>query len=305
MGRQADGRLGGGILEFICNLCGAANRRVEGFGREEPSCVTCASNVRMRGLLRALSMELFGMPLTVPDFPRVKSLRGIGMSDSAQYADLLAARFDYRNTFYDREPRFDIANVDERELGLHDFVLSSEVLEHVAPPVGRSLANAFGLLKTAGVLLLTVPYSLEATTAEHFPELGEYGVARVGERLVLVNRTRSGETQVFDELVFHVSFGDPALEAREFSQRDLECLLRAAGFSEVRIYSEEYRPYGIVHAEQCSFPIAARKGAFALGRDATRDVVEQWRDVRQTHDRQMQRLAQSYWFRIGRKLGFF
>jgi hypothetical protein len=259
----------------------------------------------MRGLLHALSMELYGLPLTAPEFPRMKSLRGLGMSDSIQYADLLATRFDYRNTFYDREPRFDIARADERESGRHDFVLASEVLEHVAPPVERAIANAAALLKDSGVLLLTVPYSLEATTAEHFPELHEYGVARVGDRLVLVNRTAAGESQVFDDLVFHVSFGDPALEIREFSERDLVCLLRAAGFTEVRIYAEDYAPFGILHAESCSFPIAARKTPFSLSRDAVRDLAEQWRDVRQTHDRQMRRLAESFWFRIGRKLGWY
>ena len=259
----------------------------------------------MRGLLHALSMELYGLPLTAPEFPRIKALRGMGMSDSSQYADLLTARFDYRNTFYDREPRFDIAGADEREFGRHDFVLASEVLEHVAPPVERAFANAAALLNQSGVLLLTVPYSLEATTAEHFPELHEYGVARVGERLVLVNRTASGEIQTFDDLVFHVSFGDPALEVREFSERDLVCALRAAGFTEVRIYAEDYPPFGIVHVEACSFPVAARKAPFALSRDAVRDLAGQWRDVRQTHDRQMRRLAESLWFRVGRKLGWY
>jgi len=259
----------------------------------------------MRGLLHALSMELYGLPLTLPEFPRMKSLRGLGMSDSIQYADLLSARFDYRNTFYDREPRFDIAHADEREFGRHDFVLASEVLEHVAPPVERAISNAAALLKDSGVLLLTVPYSLEATTAEHFPELNEYGVARLGGRLVLVNRTAAGEIQTFDDLVFHVSFGDPALEVREFSERDLVCALRAAGLTGVHIYAEDYPPYGILHAEACSFPIAVRKAPIALSRDAVRDLAEQWRDVRQTHDRQMRRLTESFWFRIGRKLGLY
>lgn len=259
----------------------------------------------MRALLRALSLELFGAALPLPDFPRVKSLSGLGTSDSAQYADLLAAKFDYRNTYYDREPRFDIAAPDAREFGRHDFVTSSEVFEHVRPPVERAFANACGLLKPNGVLLLTVPYSLEATTKEHFPDLGEHGIARVGGRLVLVNRTRGGETQVFDDLVFHVSFGDPALEAREFSERDLVATLRGAGFAEVRVYSEEDPAFGIAHNETCSFPIAARKGPFALGRDAAREIVEEWRGVRQTHDREMRRLGRSYWFRIGRKLGLY
>ena len=259
----------------------------------------------MRGLLRALSLELFGVNLTLPDFPRVKSLRGLGTSDGVQYADALAAKLDYRNTFYDREPRFDIANADASEHGRYDFLLSSEVFEHVPPPVSAAFETARRLLKPTGVLLLTVPYSFEAATAERFPDLHEFGLARVGDRLVLVNRARDGRIQVFEDLMFHVSFGSPALEMREFSESDLQRMLCAAGFAETRIYSEEYSPFGILHSEACSLPIAARKGAFAFGPDATRDLVEQWRDVRQAHDSEMRRLGKSYWFRIGRKLGLY
>ena len=293
----------GGITEFTCNLCGAANRREGGFDREQPSCSSCGSNVRMRGLLRALSLELFGVNLTLPEFPRVKSLRGLGTSDGVQYADALAAKLDYRNTFYDREPRFDIARPDPGEAGRYDFLLSSEVFEHVPAPVSAAFETAFRLLKANGFLLLTAPYSFEAATAEQFDGLHEFGLARVGERVVLVNRSREGRLQVFEDLVFHISFGEPALEMREFSESDLRAMLCVAGFSDVRIYSEEYAPYGIVHAEACSLPIVARKGAFTLGHDAARDLVEQWRDVRQTHDAEMRRLGKSLWFRVGRKLG--
>ena len=44
---------------------------------------------------------------------------------------------------------------------------------------------------------------IECITAEHYPALHEFGLVRVGERMLLVNRTRAGETQVFDDLVFH------------------------------------------------------------------------------------------------------
>ena len=85
----------------------------------------------MRGLLRALSLELYGMNLTLPEFPRREELRALGTSDGGQYADALAAKLDYRNTFYDREPRFDIANPDPAEIGRYDILISSEVFEHV------------------------------------------------------------------------------------------------------------------------------------------------------------------------------
>jgi SAM-dependent methyltransferase len=294
------------MIEFTCNICGTANRRAASeLGREVASCDRCGSSVRTRSLLYALSLELFGVSLALPDFPRVKSLRGIGMSDPSQYADGLAMKFDYRNTFSDREPRFDITHPAGEESGRYDFVISSEVLEHVPPPAEAAFANACRMLKETGVLLLTVPYSLERATREHYPELHEYGLAQVGDRVVLVNRARDGRLQVFDDLVFHFGWGEPSLEMREFTESGLRGVLAGAGFPEVRIYSEDYPPFGIVHAETWSLPVAARRGRFAFGIDATRDVVREWRDLKLKFNAEMDKLGGSMWFKIGRRLGLF
>jgi SAM-dependent methyltransferase len=291
--------------EFVCNVCGEMNRRPpEGLGRERPGCSACGANVRLRGMLRALSQELFGLDLTLPEFPRVKSLRGLGLSDSENCAARLAQKFDYRNTYFHREPLLDITRVSEGESGQYDFVLASEVFEHVPPPAERAFENAFRLLREGGALVFTVPYSLDAATAEHFPELGEHGLARVGDGLVLVNRSRSGELQVLENLVFHVSFGGQALEMREFSECALQAMLRAAGFAEVRIYADPCPTYGIESGEAWSLPMAARKGRPGLSRSATRDVVEEWHGLKRKFDADMRRLGRSWWFRVGRKMGW-
>jgi SAM-dependent methyltransferase len=292
------------MFEFTCNICGRANRHPgEKLDRERPSCSSCGSNVRTRALLQALSLELFGANLTLPDFPRVRSIRGMGASDSLQYADRLADRFDYRNTFHDRAPQFDIADEQSGDPDSYDFLIASEVFEHVAPPEDRAFRNVLRLLKPHGVLVFTVPYSLELTTAEHFPDLHEFGVARLGDRAVLVNRTREGEMQVFQNLVFHRAGTGEALEMREFSETGLKCLLSAAGFAEIRIYSEDYPAFGICHAEAYSLPIAARKGPFMLTLATAREMAEQYRDLKQAHDGEMRRLCKSLWFRVGHKLG--
>lgn len=246
-----------------------------------------------------LSRELFAADLTLAEFPRVKSLRGLGISDSHVYADRLAAKFDYRNTFFDREPRLDIASPPEDECGRYDFVVCSEVLEHVLPPVENAFRGAARLLKPNGVLVLTTPYSLEASTAEHYPELHEFGLAQVGGGLVLVNRTKTGELQVFDRPVFHVGCGGPAMEVREFSEDALKALLADSGFSSVQIYSGDCPEFGIVRKENWSLPIAARKGEFALGPDSAREILEHWREL----NRSVARLGRKWWFRAGHKLG--
>jgi SAM-dependent methyltransferase len=289
---------------FTCNVCGERNedppRPLE---REEPSCSRCGCTVRTRAMLRALSLELFGAALILDDFPRIKSLRGLGTSDPGQYADRLAQKFDYRNTFYHREPRFDLMNPPETELGQYDFIVSSEVLEHVPPPVERAFGAALGLLKPAGVVVMTVPYSVEASMKEHYPAIHEFGFVRLGERVMLVNRTQSGEIQTFDDPVFHVGWGGDALEMREFTESSLRAALGASGFRTVRIYEEDDPRFGIRHAEKWSFPIAARKGDFTFSLEAARDLVEHFREVKQERERQLRRYERSYWVRLGRKIG--
>ncbi|HEV2446378.1 MAG TPA: hypothetical protein VGS58_10665, partial [Candidatus Sulfopaludibacter sp.] len=60
-----------------------------------------------------------------------------------------------------------------------------------------------------------------------------------------------------------------------------------------------YAPFGITRSESWSLPIAARKGEFALGADAAREIMEHWSEL----NRSLQRMARTYWFRIGWKLG--
>jgi SAM-dependent methyltransferase len=250
-----------------------------------------------------LSMELFGVALALPDFPRVRSIRGLGTSDPDQYALPLAEKFDYRNTHFTRQPFLDLTNPPEQEYGTHDFLVSSEVFEHVLPPASNVFANVYRLLKSCGVLVFTVPYSLEASMREHYPGLREFGFAQIGERVVLVNRTSDGAIQVFEDPVFHFSAEGPALEVREFNETALRTLLADAGFAEIRIYSEDCRLFGILHSESWALPIAARKGPRSLSSEATREVLGEWRDLKVKFNTEMQHLLRSRWFRAGRKLG--
>jgi len=87
-----------------------------------------------------LSREIVGVELALPDFPVLKGVRGLGMSDPEELAKRLAEKFDYTNTFYHQEPRLDIVNPAQEQLRRYDFILSSEVLEHVPQPVEHDLA---------------------------------------------------------------------------------------------------------------------------------------------------------------------
>ena len=96
------------------------------------------------------------------------------MSDWSGYATRLAETFDYTNTFLDEEPSLDIMSPSKEYLECYDFVICSEVLEHVPPPVSRAFTNLRRLLKPGGLLVLTVPYTEKGVTREQFPSLHEY-----------------------------------------------------------------------------------------------------------------------------------
>jgi SAM-dependent methyltransferase len=278
------------LVDFVCNICGASNRQAPSdFDREVPSCAACNSTVRTRAIMHVLSRELFGADLAIPEFPRLKSLRGLGISDSDDYAQRLAEKFSYRNTFYHREPKLDIVDPPENEFGTYDFIISSEVFEHVPPPAERAFAAVRRLLKPNGVFLLTVPYTLEQETAEHFPDLHDYSIVSLASGAVLVNRTAEGEIQTFDRLVFHGG-GGAALEMRRFCERDLRRIVADAGFTGVEIYGAGYSPFGIYLNEQWSLPMAVRKEPFSLPRSAVADVMEQYAVI----DRELSRIQPEF-----------
>ncbi len=236
-------------------------------------------------MIALLSREVFGELLTLPEFPTLKGIRALGMSDSPDLARRLEEKFDYTNTFYHQAPIFDVTQPDPRDTGRYDFILSSEVMEHVPPPVELAFETLCRLLKPEGFLIMTTPYTLDGLTAEHFPSLYEYSLAAPGERTVLVNRRPDGVVEVFENLVFHGGHGS-TLEMRLFTEPSLRSTLAEAGFGSVHFAAENWPDFGVEHAETWSLPIAARKGRFQLpGAELAREYREACRRAaRAEHD---------------------
>ena len=209
-------------------------------------------------MVSVLSEELFGKQLSLHEFPTRRDLKGLGMSDWGGYASALAKRFSYTNTFLERAPRLDITQPPDRT-GELDFVVASDVFEHVAPPVEKALRHVGEMLNPGGFLLLTVPYTLGVRTKEHFPELFDYEILNFKGNPVLVNRTASGRLEVFDDLVFHGGEG-LTLEMRMFCRDGLFRSLAEAGFSGIKVAAGA-REFGACWPEPWSLPIVARKGA--------------------------------------------
>ena len=95
--------------------------------RETQSCYGCGSTIRFRSVISALSVALeIGSILRFS--PARKSIVGIGMTDSDCYAGQLQKKFSYRNTYYHKEPKLDILNIDTPDESCADFIVCSDVL---------------------------------------------------------------------------------------------------------------------------------------------------------------------------------
>ncbi|MBS1856809.1 MAG: hypothetical protein JST11_15685 [Acidobacteria bacterium] len=298
------------MVNFSCNLCGRWNE-VEQFATEPATC-PCGSNVRLRALIHLLSLELFGRSLPLDAFPRMKSIRGLGMSDKECCAALLAEKFDYTNTYYDREPKFDSSRRDESLWGQYDFILSADVLEHVGPPVEATLEQLCRMLKPRGFLGVTIFCAPTDRMREHFPQLHEYRVVPLGDSQVLINRRADGTLEITGDLIFHGGSG-ATLEMREFGATALREKLTAAGFREIDFLTENVPEIGVYFDHDVSQPLIARKERFAMeGRaiaefaDALRDAQAETAAAREQAERlarQMRLAAESRWVKLGRRLG--
>ena len=268
----------------------------------------------------------------LPEFPKHENIKGFGMSDALLYATPLGQKVDYANTFYDRQPYLDITATHPDQYGTYDFILSSDVFEHVAPPIDRAFEEAFRLLKPSGFLCITVPSSHVADeTVEYYPDLHQYSIVELAGEHVLINRKRDKALEIRENLEFHGGIG-ATLVMRLFSQADLQRKLRAAGFLDVASLAEPIERFGIVFEGPWSHPLVARKEPFAklpvtipaleselapsVEYQATMQLnlnariaqlhaeKSQLEERVETLDNQVRLAAASRWLKLGRTLGF-
>ena len=214
----------------------------------------------MRSIIHVLSTELFGRSLAVSDFPSRPDLHGLGMSDWDEYASRLATKLGYQNTFYDTEPRLNILDPAPELVGTLDFLISTDVFEHVAPPVQAAFDRTFELLKPGGVFVFSVPHTRDENTVEHFPELHDYRIEERESGPVLLNVTADGRQQVFEDLVFHGGPGE-TLEMRVFCLDALREHFAASGFGPPTIYEENAPSCGMIWEGNLSLTMGVRKPA--------------------------------------------
>lgn len=223
----------------------------------------------MRGIVHHLSMGLFGASLALTDLPVRPDIIGIGLSDWLGYAHGLAVKLGYTNTFYHQAPFLDIVAPPAERAGTCDFLISTDVFEHVPPPVERAFAGSLALLKPGGLFVLTVPFTDVVDTVEHFPDLATFKVVEFDGGYVLVNRDAAGHYSVRDGLVFHGGPGD-TLEMRVFSRADTLRMLTEAGFTDIVVHGGAVPEWGILPPHHHGLPITARRPATTSRRRVAR-----------------------------------
>lgn len=248
------------LSKFItCNICGAKQFvRFENLGREIPSCKRCGSSVRMRQLMHFLSQRLFNKSIPISKLPVNKKVTGIGLSDWEGYAAILAEKFDYTNTYYHKEPQLDITKPPKKMLNSLDFIISSDVFEHVLPPDKNAFEGSYAMLKPGGTLVLTVPYRVEGQSVERYPDIQDYRLFKENDQWLMEATNSDGTKQIHTQLIFHGGPGN-TLELRQFSLSDLFQKLKNAGFKDVQVHDQPVWKYGIYYPETWSHPITAVK----------------------------------------------
>lgn len=246
--------------EFTCLICARKTSAPVSYvmSRESRSCYHCGSTMRFRSIIGALSHQLYGKVIPLPNFPINKNLYGIGMSDANIYARPLRKKFSYTNTFYHKEPRLDIKSPPNGMLNRYDFVITSDVFEHIPYPVDVAFLNLNRLISENGFIVFSVPYQNEGNTIEHFKTLYDYKITSESGKKVLINKTRDGITERFSTLNFHGGWGE-TLEMRIFSKNSLLQHFVDAGFSNVYIFDESYPEYGIYNKSSDSLIFCLRR----------------------------------------------
>lgn len=260
--KAASNASSGPIMDFVCNICAQKihNCPVDQIDREVASCPNCGSSVRMRSIVHLLSTALHGRSIALPDWPVNKAIKGVGLSDWHGYAVRLPDKVDYINTYFHTEPYLDICNPPDKYTGAFDFVISTEVFEHVPPPVSRAFAATYKILKPGGAFVFTVPFTNEPETVEHYPNLDRYEIVKFDKEYVVVNRRADGKFELHTNPVFHGGPGT-TLEMRVFCRKDIISQLEAAGFAGITVMGEPNLEMGIIHKHPWSLPILARKPA--------------------------------------------
>lgn len=214
---------------WLCALCGTKN--TPGIPeREGMKCRNCGATWRVRATALAVVQNLTGRTEPLASVLPNMSFRGIGISDHYVLAGFLSSKFDYTNSFLHRFPQVDICDPPQGLVGSLNFVICSDVLEHVPPPADAALRGLRSILQDAGgFTVITVPVNGREETDEFYPEITSWEELDNGT-VKWVDKQGAKRIDLSPE--YHGGEGR-TIAFRTWSETDLVARLRGAGFSDV------------------------------------------------------------------------
>ena len=228
----------GAVIIFFCVSCRKLSIPVGGLSREAGNCIWCRSTCRDRSLAYATRKYSKGFTKKTP-------LQVFGVSDGANFEKRAQKYFGgkYLNFHFHKEPKLDITCVPLELKSKADFVVCSEVLEHVVPPINLAFKGLFELLKPGGTALISVPHtSIGNAHVEHFEVLRDAELI-LEPYPVWQGVAQNGELIKYKNLIFHGGIG-ATLEFRVFSEESLMEHLIEVGFIKI-VSIPNMRRYGI------------------------------------------------------------
>jgi SAM-dependent methyltransferase len=218
------------MKSWNCIICGCKNKKAI-VAREAMFCKKCQSTWRVRatalGVLKGIGSPLVPLPDVESDFSR----RGVGLSDHMSLVGALGAKFGYTNSYYHQFPRLDLLAIPVEQQHVFDFVICSDVLEHVPPPADLALTGVYQLLKNGSFAILSVPpwAGREAPTKEFYPDLASW--VEFEDRVEWIDG--EGRPHVDHSPEFHGGQGQ-TLAFREWGMEDFCIRLLDVGFKVVQ-----------------------------------------------------------------------
>lgn len=227
---------------FIDNIHGGFDYLTSSIGRESGAGYRYNTWVRARAIIFALQTSLNLHPI-LSFCNQNKEITGLGISDDTRYSKQLEYKFSYKNTFYEREPHLDIMLFDDNLTNKFNFIICSDVLEHIMGDYKKALLNLYNYLKINGVLIFSVPYTFSKNTYERYPECIKYETLGDSKNRYIKITNKNGECYYEYNPIFHGGSGN-TLEMRVFSYYDIIKTAKSIGFK-IKLFKLNIPRFGI------------------------------------------------------------
>jgi SAM-dependent methyltransferase len=215
-------------LMWKCVLCAYQNSDHRKPSREKSNCMNCGSTWRARAVALNVLIQLGYPPQSYPEIKSDWSRVGLGISDDVAIASVIPTKFLYSNTYYDAFPSLDIRKIPKTALYGFEFVICSDVLEHIDVKLADAVKGVSRLLKPNGFAVLSVPVVKNSRRNEFYPKLSTFKI----EGGKVFWEDTEGSFHIDRKPEFHGGRGQN-LAFREFTEMGFEGLLLKNGFQTV------------------------------------------------------------------------